>query len=127
MVKDKVAEAEWKCIDVNEHWQQVKNIMMATVEATCGLSKGPCRHKEKWWWNEEVVEAVREKAARETKNMYGNWKKEKLTVAWEEYKMSKQNAKNIISLAKGKKQKEFEGDLNDPNQQTEIFRITSRW
>ena len=23
--------------------------------------KGPCRHKETWWWNEEVAEAVREK------------------------------------------------------------------
>jgi len=28
MVKDKVEEAEWKHLDVNEHWQQMKNIMM---------------------------------------------------------------------------------------------------
>jgi len=61
MVKDKVAEAEWKCIDVNEHWQPMKSIMMDTAQVTCGLSKGPCRHKETWWWNEEVAEAVREK------------------------------------------------------------------
>jgi len=27
MVKDKVAEAEWKCLDVNEHCQQMKNVM----------------------------------------------------------------------------------------------------
>jgi len=47
------------------------NIMMDTAQVTCGLSKGPCRHKETWWWNEEVVEAVREK-----KKKYGNWKKE---------------------------------------------------
>ena len=67
MVKDKVAEAEWKCIDVNEHWQQMKNIMMDTAQVTCGLSKGPCSHKETWWWNEEVAEAVREK-----KKKYGN-------------------------------------------------------
>ena len=46
MVKDKVAEAEWKCTDVNEHWQQMKNIMMDAAQVTCGLSKGPCRHKE---------------------------------------------------------------------------------
>jgi len=25
------------------------------------MSKGPSRHKETWWWNEEVAEAVREK------------------------------------------------------------------
>jgi len=25
------------------------------------IDKGPCRHKETWWWNEEVAEAVSEK------------------------------------------------------------------
>jgi len=35
-----VAEAEWKYIDVNEHLQQMKNIMMETAQVTCGLSKG---------------------------------------------------------------------------------------
>jgi len=64
MVKDEVVEPEWKCTDVNEHWQQMKNIMMDTAEVMCGLSKGPCRHKETWWWNEEVAEAVREKKTR---------------------------------------------------------------
>jgi len=53
IVKDKVAEAEWKYFDVNEHWQQMENIMMDTAQVTCGLSKGPCRYKETWWWNEE--------------------------------------------------------------------------
>jgi len=59
-VKGKVAEAEWKYLDVNEHWQQMKNIMMETALVTCGLSKGPCNHKETWW-NEEVAEPVKEK------------------------------------------------------------------
>jgi len=45
----------------------MKNIMMETAQIICGLSKGPCRHKETWWWNEEVAEAVREK-----KIKYGN-------------------------------------------------------
>jgi len=31
MVKDKVVETEWKYIDVNEHWQQMKNVMMEIV------------------------------------------------------------------------------------------------
>jgi len=79
MVKDKVAEAEWKHFDVNEHWQQMKNIMMDTAQVTCGVSKGPCRHKETWWWNEEVGEGVREK-----KKKYGSWKKENSTYAWKE-------------------------------------------
>jgi len=39
----------------------MKNIMMETVHITSGLSKDPCRHKEIWWWNGEVAEAVSEK------------------------------------------------------------------
>ena len=63
---------------------------------TCGLTKGPCRHKETWWWNEEVAEAVREK-----KKKYRNWRKEKSTEAWEEYKKSKQNTKKGYFVSKG--------------------------
>jgi len=44
-----------------------------------------------------------------------------LTEAWKEYKKSKQNAKKVISIAKGKKQKEFASDLNDPNQFSKFF------
>jgi len=35
------------------------------------MTQGPPRHKETWWWNEEVAEAVRNK-----KIKYGKWKKE---------------------------------------------------
>ena len=34
------------------------------------MTKGPHRHKEMWWWNEEVAEAVRDKIK------YGKRKKE---------------------------------------------------
>ena len=56
MARDKVEEAEWKYVDVNEHWQQMKN-MVDTAQDICGMSKGPCRYKETWWCNEEVAEA----------------------------------------------------------------------
>jgi len=39
----------------------MKKIMMETAQHICGMSEGPCRHKETWCWNEEVAEAVREK------------------------------------------------------------------
>ena len=44
---------------------------METAQDICGMTKGPLRHKEMWWWNEEVAEAVRNK-----KIKYGKWKKE---------------------------------------------------
>jgi len=85
------------------------------------MTKGPCRHKEKWWWHEEVAEAVRDK-----KIKYGKWKKEHTGEARMEYKKSRQNAKRqnakrVISSAKEKKQKEWANDLNDSECQNEIF------
>ena len=100
IVGDKVEEAKWKCLGVNDHWQQMKGIMMETAHDICGMTKCPCRHKETWWWNEDAGEAVREK-----KIMYGKWKKENTKEARMEYKKSRQNAKRVISSAK----KETEG------------------
>jgi len=91
MVRDKVEEAKWKGLDVNEHWQQMKCIMMETAQDISGMTKGPCRHKETWWWNEEVAEAVRE-----IKIKYGKWKKENTKEAWKEYKKTTQNAKRVF-------------------------------
>ena len=58
MVRDKVEEAEWKYSGVNYHWQQMKKLMMETAKDVCGMSKGPCTHKETWRWNEELDEVV---------------------------------------------------------------------
>jgi len=99
MVRDKAEEAKWKGLCVNDHWQQMKALMMETAQDLCGMTKGPCRHKETWWWNEEVAGAVREK-----KIKYGKWKKENMEEARTEYKKSRQNAKRVISSAKEKKQ-----------------------
>ena len=60
-VRGKVEEAKWKSLGVNDHWQQMKGILMETAQDICGMTKGPPRHKETWWWNEEVAEAVRSK------------------------------------------------------------------
>jgi len=48
----------------------MKDILMEIAQDTCGMTKGPRRHKVTWWWNEEVAEAVKEK-----KIKYGKWKK----------------------------------------------------
>jgi len=95
--------------------------MMETAQVICELLKGPCRHKETWWWNDEVAEAVREK-----KKKYGNWKKKKNQQRHRRRTKRVKNAKRVISLAKGKKQKECASYLNDANHQNEIFRIAKQ-
>jgi len=108
VIGDKVEEAKRKGLCVNDHWQQVKDIMVETAQDICGMTKGPRRHKETWWWTEEVAEAVREK-----KIKYGKWEKDNTKEARKEYKNSRQNANGVISSAKEKKQKECANDLND--------------
>jgi len=71
MVRDKVEETTWKGLGVNDQWQQMKGLMLETAQDICRMTKGPCRLKETWWWNEEGAEAVREK-----KIKYRKWKKE---------------------------------------------------
>jgi len=114
MVRDNVEEEEWKHLDVNEHWHKMKKIMAVSAQHICGMSKGTCRHKETWWWNEEVAEAVREKKIKCRK-----WKTENLKEAWMEYKKCRQSAKRVISSAKEKKQKECTSDLNGPEHQND--------
>ena len=43
MVRDKVEEVKWKGLGVNDHWQQMKGIMMETAQDICGMTKGPPR------------------------------------------------------------------------------------
>ena len=82
----KVEEAKWKGLGVNDHWQQMKGIMMETAQDICG----PPRHKETWWWNEEVAEADRNK-----KIKYGKWKKENTEEARMEHKKSRQMRRGL--------------------------------
>jgi len=96
----------------------MKGLMMETAQDICGMTKGPHRHKEIWWWNEEVAEAVKKK-----KIKYGKCQKENTR---KEYKKSRQNAKRVISSAKEKKQKECANDLNDSKCQNKIFRMAKQ-
>ena len=74
----KLKEAEAECIfkervqaraalmldglgDVEMVWNDLKGCLMEEAIAVCGETKGIKRHKETWWWNEEVAALVKEK------------------------------------------------------------------
>jgi len=87
----------------NEHWHKMKTIMMETAQHICGMSKGPCRHKETWWWNEEVAEAAREK-----KIKYRKWKSKNSKEAWMQNKKCRQSVKRDNSPAKEKNRRDVQ-------------------
>jgi len=43
---------------------------METAQDICGMTKGPHRHKETWWWNEEVAEAVSDKKIKNSGDIF---------------------------------------------------------
>ena len=56
---DKVDEAKWKGLGVNDHWQQMKGLY--NDGNSSGHMWNDKRSKETWWWNEDVAETVRGK------------------------------------------------------------------
>jgi hypothetical protein len=39
-------------------WERMKKACLETTEEVCGCTKGPQRHKETWWCNEDVRVAL---------------------------------------------------------------------
>ena len=47
---------------VEDLWQDLKDCMLEVADEVCGKTKKPPRHKETWWWNDEVKLVVEEKS-----------------------------------------------------------------
>ena len=112
MVSDNVLEEEWKYLDVNEHWQDMKKIMME-IYVECQkvladiMKRGGMRRLLKTVWEKKIK-------CRKWDRKLDTWKK------------SRQSAKKVISSTKEKKQKECASDLNDLEQPDEIFRMAKQ-
>jgi len=55
--KDEVFEAD----SVKSKWNAMNGVWQKATEQVCGWTKGPPRHSETWWWNDEVAKAIEEK------------------------------------------------------------------
>ena len=47
--------------DVEGVWKGLRECLLEEAVEVCGETKGLTRHKETWWWNEEVASLVEEK------------------------------------------------------------------
>jgi hypothetical protein len=56
--------------DVEGIWNNFKDTLLDSAKTVCGCTKGPSRHKETWWWSEEVEESIVAKRA-----CFKRWKK----------------------------------------------------
>ena len=68
-VQARVAMSVGKPRDAEGVWKEMKECMLSEAISVCGETKGISRHKETWWWNDEVAALVQEK-----KRLFRLWK-----------------------------------------------------
>ena len=47
-----------KADDIQKKWLLMKDTWLKGSKQVCGMTKGPPRHKETWWWNIDVEKVV---------------------------------------------------------------------
>mgnify|MGYP003439118862 CR=1 FL=1 len=84
-------------LDHNSTWPDFKNTLLNTVQEVCGTTKGnnQKRFNETWWFNEEVRYAIKTK-----KEAYRKWQKSLADEDKENYRISRQEAKRVVAIAK---------------------------
>jgi len=97
-------------------------IMTESAQDICGMTKGPCRHMETWWWNEEVAEAVREK-----KIKHGKWKKKNMTEARMEYKKSRKTQRGLSLQQRKRNRRNVQMTSMTRSVKMKFFEWQSRW
>src|SRR5271170_8061862 len=70
--------------DVEGVWKGLKTCLLEVADDVCGRTKGQSRHRETWWWNDEVANAVEVK-----RNLYRVWWKRKTRKSEAEYLTAK--------------------------------------
>jgi hypothetical protein len=110
--------------DVESKWELMKKAMLKATETVCGWTNGARRHKETWWWNEEVDRAIKLK-----RECYTNWQKSNSEDRDENcqiFKEQRRKTKRIIAKSKERARIEMANDLENRDKQNELFRIAKQ-
>src|SRR5580692_8971184 len=101
-------------------WNELKGCLLEASEETCGRTKGRPRHREKWWWTEDVAKAVKEK-----KRMFKIWKKSKNESDRMEY-YARKCARKAVRDAQEVERKRFGDRLVEEDRNGNLFRMAKQ-
>jgi len=99
-------------------WGGLKDCLLQAADEICGKTKGPLRHKESWWWNEEIDALVREK-----QRLFREMKRSNTIENQVAYCNVKMETKNTIATAQAAERKRFTDILETENEKENIFRV----
>ena len=103
---------------VESLWKFMKESLLDVADEVCGRTKGPPRHRESWWWNDEVGKAVDEK-----RKLYMVWKKSKKEEDRLLYCSAKRKAKSAVYIAQSGAQKVFGEMLESEDKKGAVHRV----
>ena len=61
IIQTAVGHKDQSDLYVEGQWKVLKDSLIEATEWSCGWNKGPPKHRETWWWNETVDQAIKEK------------------------------------------------------------------
>ena len=127
-VSEKAKDRSRNTADVEGMWIELKDSLTDVAKEVCGQSKGPPRHKETWWWNDECAKAVVEK-----KRLYDVMQqsergknREKAKMDKKAYKQAKKITNKVIGKAKESESKKLCEFLESSHANGEVFRVVKQ-
>ncbi len=112
------ALASKKVVGAEEVWRGFKCGLLKTADKVCGRTKGRPKHRETWWWNDEVAKVVEEK-----RRQFKVWKKLKCDMDKAAYNRAKKVARAEVAKAQQVGRKNF-GDMLDKAENTgEVYKV----
>ena len=98
------------------YWKVLKEALREGTDKRCRWTKGPARHKEIWWWNDDVSNSVSE--------MRKLWKEQK---QGNRCKVEKGKARRAVYQPKCKAEKKrFRSVMRRDDQKCDVFKIGKR-
>src|SRR5258706_5276346 len=102
-------------------WKGLKDCLLETSEEECGRTKGLTKHRETWWWNQEVAKVVEEKRSR-----FKTWNRTRTEEDRALYCKARRIASREIFKAQELERKTFGAQLDEENMKGHLFRIAKQ-
>ena len=110
-----------KADDIQKKWLLMKETWLLGSKQVCGMTKGPPRHKETWWWNRDM-----EKVVAKRKVCHKAWRKSKSAEDKHTLDVTKKEVYTAVMTAQESKLQEFTADLQSESDRKNCFRIAKQ-
>ena len=107
--------------DIRKKWLLTKETWLKGSKQVCGMTKGPSRHKENWWWNRDVEKVVAKRNV-----CHKAWRKSKSAEDKHTLDVAKMEVYTAVLAAQESKLQEFTADLQSESSRKNCFRIAKQ-